>query len=291
MVTRVCFFVLIIHVFCSVSQCQLLNDSFEIPDPNRATAWFMPPRHWEWSNTPNNLNYVGQHKRYVPQPEEGQAVAWSIPEPVEGTYFVLLSTGDAEGLRSSFKTEYSSIEQPISVCPGDMLSGYYFFGTCDYMPYNDTGTVKLTPIDPNDGLRPIVLVSESVASLGNYQSTDGWQYFRIQFNADSCGDYILHCEVRDYMDRVFKSYLALDNFRICRGIPSRADLNLDCLTDYHDFDILSQGWLADCSDPNVLSDPNIPCHILIPDPNIPDKVIQIDSLLPLSEHWLEQYDR
>ncbi len=276
--------------FCAASQEQLLNPGFEIADPSRATFWFTPPLNWDWCNTPNNMNYVGLHTSFVPQPEQGQVVTWSIPESVEGQYFVLLSTGDAEGLRSSFKTERSSIEQIITFMPGDIISGHYYFGTCDYMPYDDTGSIKLIPVDHNDGLYSIVLASESVSGLGNYQSTDGWQYFRHQFNESTSGDYLLYCEVRDHLDRVFKSYLALDNFRICRGIPMLADLNFDCVVDYYDLNILSQAWLADCSDPNVISDPNIPCHLVIPDPNMPNKTIDIDHLLPFSENWLENYD-
>lgn len=290
MVMRALIVLCIACPFCAASEGELVNGGFEIPDPNRATAWFTPPRHWLWYDTPANLNYVGLHTEFVPNPEPFRPVAWSIPGPVEGDFFVLLSTGDAEGPGTYLKTLYSSIEQVISICPGDILYGYYFFGTTDYMNFNDTGLIMLDPVDPNDGHSPVILAEISVQAVGNYGATDGWQFFRYKFNTEICGDYILYCEVRDIHDRQFKSYLALDGFRICRGIPPLADLNFDCVIDYRDFEILSRAWLADCSDPNVITDPNIPCHLLIPDPNIPHQVIDLDFVLPVSENWLEQYD-
>ncbi|HDS83733.1 MAG TPA: hypothetical protein ENN97_00825 [Phycisphaerales bacterium] len=287
---RALFVALLSVSFCAVSEGQLLNSSFEIPDPNRATPWFTPPMYWQWDDTPGNLNYVGLHRQFTPRPEQRQPVYWSIPSPVEGDYFVVLSTGDAQGMDSAGKTLYSRIEQLISICPGDMISGYYFFGTCDYLPYDDTGRILLEPVDPNDGLRPVILAEISTEDVGNYGSTHGWQYFHHRFDGPQCGQYVLSCEVRDYLDKIYKSYLALDNFRLCRNVPKFGDFNTDCAIDYHDFDIMAQAWLADCNDPNVVADPNIPCELLITDPNHIDGFITIDHLMLLSEHWLERFD-
>jgi hypothetical protein len=282
MVSRTLCILLLLCLFCAVSQGQLLNGGFEIPDPNRATPWFTPPLDWDI------FNYAGLHSEFIPQPEYGQTVSWTIPAAYEGQYFLLLSTGDAEGPGSDPMITYSSIEQAITVCPGNVLYGSYFFGTCDYRPYNDTGTIKLIPVDPNDGLRPILLVSVSVDELGNFQSTDGWQQFSYTFTNETCGPYYLYCEVRDVLDTQYQSYLALDQFRICQSVPAYGDLNSDCGVDYEDLSILGRGWLADCNDPNVISDPNIPCNILIPDPNHLGNIIGIEHLMLMSENWLEQ---
>lgn len=253
-------------LLCAVSQGQLLNGGFEIPDEERPNEYYdpplYPPLHWDFYDTAYNLNYVALHSEFIPQPEQGQVVRWFIPAPVEGEHFVLLSTGDSKGFRSESATEYSSIEQFITVNPGDVLSGYYFFGTCDYVPFNDTGLIKLLPADPNSGRDEIQLVKVSVSDpeLGNYQATEGWQFFQYRFDENTNGEYLLYCEVRDIRDRIYKSYLALDGFRLCRNVPMYGDYNYDCVIDYHDVNILSRVWLADCNDPNVIADPNIPCE-------------------------------
>ena len=282
MVLRALCILLLTCSFCAVAQGQLLNGGFEIPDPNRATQWFTPPLHWD------SFNFAGIRSEYIPEPEYGQVVTWTIPAPYEGHSFLLLSTGDVEGPGSDPLTVFSSLEQAITVCPGNVLYGSYFFGTCDYRPYNDTGLIKLIPVDPNDGLRPILLVSISVDDLGNFQSTDGWQHFSYMFSDANCGQYYIYCEVRDILDSRYQSYLALDNFRICQGAPAYGDLNSDCDVDYDDLAILGRSWLADCNDPNVIADPNIPCQLLIPDPNTLGNIIEIEHLMLLSENWLEQ---
>ena len=278
---------------CAASRGQPYNGDFEIPDESRPNTYYdpnvYPPLGWDWQDTDNNKNYVGLHTDFVPQPEQGQTIAWVIPAPASGERFVLLSTGDSEGPGSEGLTEYSRIEQIIKVCPGDTLYGSYFFGTCDYSPYNDTGTVKASPVDPNSGLRPILLAFSSVETLGNFKSTDGWQHFQYTFSGETCGDYVLSCEIRDVLDRQYKSYLALDNFRICRAAPGFGDLNHDCGIDYLDLAILSQAWLADCNDPNVLNDPNIPCSLVIQDPNLYDNFINEAQLIQMSENWLEWF--
>lgn len=287
--------VFVVCLCCAATQGQLLNGNFLTPDYGRPNEWYSPPvyppLHWDFYNSTNNLNYVGLHSAFIPQPEQTQTITWFIPGPVEGPFFVLLSTGDAQGIRSESLTEYSSIEQLITVQPGDVLSGYYFFGTCDYIPFDDTGLIELYPDDPNDGRSTITLASLSVTTLGNYQATDGWQRFQYQFGDNEQGQYLLYCEVRDVRDRIYKSYLALDNFRLCRGPMLEGDYTLDCKVDFDDFDLLTQGWLADCNDPNTVSDPNIPCHALFPDPNSLNNLILLEYLLPISENWLLNLNR
>ena len=274
---------------CTVAQGNPANGSFEIPDPNRATEWFTPPLNWDWDNTPNNLNYANLVQNFT-SPQG----CWTIPaptHPTHGNFFVLLSTGDAEGPRSDGKTEYSSIEQIITVCPGDTFYGDYFFGTCDYGSFCDTGIIQLFLVDPIEGEpNTITIVSESVATVGD-RGYKGWEDFHYTFDIEECREYLLYCEVRDVGDRFYNSYLALDNFRICRADPNNADINNDCRVDLLDLSLLSKGWLVDCGISGNWDDPNLPCQLLTVDPNTlsepVENIIDMEYLLPVTESWLE----
>ena len=273
----------------SIGLCQIQNGDFELADPNRATEWFTPPKYWEFEN------YAGLHSEFVPQPEHNQTVDWSIPNPSEGEFFLLLSTGDVQGPGSDNSIERSSAQNVLHAVSGQTLVGSYFFGTCDYYPYEDYASITLEAQDPNDGLRPISLVEIDVGDVGDHQATDGWQTFYHTFNEAQTGQYIIRCEVNDKTDAGYKSYLAIDGLFICEFVPVFGDLNNDCGVDFSDFSIFADSWMShDPNDP-ALNDPNIIC-----DPN--DYVfdtwnplcnfeenfsIDPNDLVLLMEHWLE----
>jgi hypothetical protein len=261
-------------VFASIK-----NGRFEIADPNGATPYFTPPLHW------TTENFAGLKSNFIPKPEYGQAVTWTIDYPFQGDFFCLLSTGDILGPGSDSMVTRSSIQQQIGAESGDTLMGFYYFGTCDYMPYNDTANIKLTPVDPNDGLRDILLATISVADVGNYNSTEQWLSFTYTFTSQTQGQYILSCEVIDIRDTKYKSYLAVDNFRICYDIPLYGDINFDCGVDLKDLNIFSHLWLSDCNDPNTY-DPNFVCSTA--DFNC-NSIIDPNDLILMSNHWLESY--
>jgi len=268
----------------SVGFCQIQNGRFEVPDPDRATDWFTPPKYWEFENYANLLS------EFTPEPEQGQIVSWSIPSPFEGQYFMLLSTGDIAGPGSDSSTIRSSAWQTLYATSGETLIGAYFFGTCDYLPYDDFASITLEAADPNDELRPITLVEISVLDVGSYSSTDGWQPFQHTFDSSQTGEYIIRCEVNDKTDTRFKSYLAVDGLRICQAIPAYGDLNRDCGVDLQDFSIFTSAWLADCQsveDPgSPLYDPNIPCSLADMDGS---GIVDPNDLILMSEHWLEKF--
>jgi hypothetical protein len=255
------------------------NGGFEFADPNQPNPHCIFPRDWTVEN------YASLHTHFVPSPEWGQVVNWKIHGPVEGTRFCLLSTGDLYGPGSDTQITQSSMSQKISFANGDILMGSYFFGTCDYRPYDDTATILLSPVDPNDGLRNILIESISVEDVGNYGATIGWMPFSFTFTPETAGCYKLYFEVKDVTDNKYKSYLAIDNLRICNGIPLYGDINQDCGVDLQDVAYFSNLWLADCNDPNTY-DPNYICRNADFDGNM---IIDPNDLVLMSEHWLENY--
>lgn len=266
-------------LFQAAVWASIQNARFEIPDPNQATPYFTPPLSWDIEN------YAGLHSHFTPEPEYGQDVQWTLENPVEGNSFCLLSTGDITGPGSDSQITRSSIRQEITLFEGDVLIGFYYFGTCDYSPYNDTAYIKLSPLDPNDGLRDILLASISVADVGNYSSTEEWLRFSQSFDANTAGNYILSCEVLDVRDTKYKTYLAIDNFRVCSGVPEYGDINFDCTVDLNDYNIFSSLWLSDCNDPNTF-DPNFICTDADFNRNW---VVEPNDLILMCEHWLENY--
>lgn len=276
MVIRGCIFWVLIQAAVLGS---IQNGGFEEAEPNQPSPYFIVPLNWEVEN------YAGLHSSFVPSPEWGQIIHWQIECPSEGNRFCLLSTGDVRGPGSDNDITRSSMSQSAYFAAGDILMGSYFFGTCDYVPYNDTAAIVLTPVDPNSGLRSLLLETISVSDVGDYSSTDGWVPFAFTFNTKTAGEYVLTCEVTDISDRKYKSYFAIDNLRVCYGSPLYGDINQDCGVDLLDFAEFSNVWLSDCTDPNTY-DPNYICENADFDCST---IIDPNDLILMSEHWLENY--
>lgn len=287
----------------------ILNASFEIPDPN-VSDWFIPPIHWERVYASDNKLkdcYAGLHSEFVPSPEHDNEVDWYISAPFHKSRFVVLSTGDL-GSRSDTEVTKATITQTVTFTGGQRISGAYFFGTCDYLQYNDFGKIYLQPVDPNNGLpSEIVLAYMDVKGVGDFQSTEGWLPFQYDFTEQTAGDYNLICTVEDVQDKIYKSYLAVDGFKLCTPLYEFGDINMDCSIDLVDLFILSNAWMSECPDPNAVdNDPNtiptspwppdyIPNPNYVPDPNCPCEMADInknwwvdpDDLNTLTSHWLE----
>ncbi|MHC4963108.1 MAG: hypothetical protein ACYTGA_13465 [Planctomycetota bacterium] len=290
------------------------NGLFECGDSNLTQYGFTPPIFWE--RTPHPLspnqndcyaalyptdpNLLHPYIPFVPNPEKGQPITWTIPAPIDGQRFVILSTGDLQGVNDN-QISGSIISQKISLSVGDTILGSYFFGTCDYYNFNDHGEIYLEflgdpnakhiivdPSDPNDMC--------ATGWVDDYGSTEGWKTFEYTIKAGMAGSYKICCKVEDGgSDNVYKSYFAINGMRICRGGQSDADLDHDCDVDLLDYSILSRAWLvADCSeiiDPNsVLYDPDIPCEDADIDDSrfVGDPDIWVDSndLMIMSSEWL-----
>ena len=288
---------------------QILNGNFETADPN-SPAYFIAPFHWRRIPIPATLTdcYAGLIYRssepnvpsFVPQTGIPYVtVDWTISEPYEGNSFVLLSTGDLDFLYDDREIGGSSISQDILLSGGDTLIGAYFFGTCDYCNrppnYNDYGEIYLKPSDPVNYpqlpekiqlVDPEVLAAKcSVLGVGNFGSS-GWMTFEYTVEPNVAGPYTLFCSVQDGgSDRIYKSYFAIDNLRICHSDLGRslADLNYDCDVNLKDFSILSHVWLADCNEVSPFYDPNIPCQGADIDHN---GYVDPNDLIRMSQDWL-----
>lgn len=132
--------------------------------------------------------------------------------------------------------------------------------------------------------------------IPRFESTGDWVPFEYSVEPNQVGPYYLRCEVVDFQDSAYNSYLAIDGLRICKGGRSTADLNNDCDVNLQDYSILSEAWLAFCPD-SPFYDPNSydPNDYPTPtDPNIPCQLADFDNswfvdsndLVFMSDQWL-----
>ncbi len=180
-----------------------LGDGFDIP-----SGWHVE-------------NYCAVISNFLPDAYPGDKSAWQIDTNAEltayeGSKFALISNGDSS-------VSYGRMSQQITVHAGDIITGAYFFGTCDYVPWDDYAEIRLVAAD-SSGLENIILVHISVADVSNYGSTDGWVTFQSEaFTYLNCGTYTLECSVNDTADYQLESYFAIDALHI---IPEPASVML-----------------------------------------------------------------
>jgi hypothetical protein len=228
-------------------EAEIYNGSFEYADPNNSSG-YSPPTGW------NSFNYTNVVNRLDIELISGDSQNWNPNivenglEPVDGDHLVLLSTGDVR----PDEVNMAKLTQNIRVRPGEQISGVYFFGTCDYLPWDDYAEIILIA-DPNTMSEPndIILAKTSISILGegDYASMGGWEHFEYTFPEQKAGKYELVLSVYDEGDLILNSYLAVDNIRLCKS-PREGDINSDCEVDLSDFCFLASDWLKDCSDPN-----------------------------------------
>ncbi|MDD5457894.1 MAG: hypothetical protein PHF37_00655 [Phycisphaerae bacterium] len=245
-----------ILLLATAAMGQVLNGSFE--DFNDVT--FMPT---DW----NSVNVVFVVSTFTSDPQRQRQ--WLVNEvnAVDGQYFVMLGTAEG-GYQESY------VYQTITITSGQELSFFYFFGTYDYMPYNDWASIRLTDIN-----NPAIVIKElfyiDVNNVNSYGSTDGWRYFSHVFTEDEEGTYNLELFVSDCYDSVFESFFAVDGLQICLT-EQVGNLNDDCTVDFADFGILSSYWQQECYEPNCPAD--------IADPN--DDFVDSQDLQVLTTYWL-----
>jgi hypothetical protein len=285
---------------------QILNRSFELAapvEPNGPPVYFTSPLYW------NCENYAEiRSGSFDPNNDKTN---WTIPGPYEGDYYLLLSTGGF-GPYEDIDIARSTVCQRIYLPARTLIQGVYFFGTCDWKPFSDTGAIELIPHnDPNDPNAPylwnsIPLVQCSVDKVGNYGSTEDWQAFSYLISPEEEGYYDLTLSVQDGKDNTVESYLAVDDLRICGPGVLLGDLCPDCRVDLQDLSLFSKEWLEICptidpnvppdpNDPNIPSDPNVPVDPNnIIDPNClciyadftRDKKVDVNDLDLFQKNWL-----
>lgn len=254
------------------------NGRFELFDYND-TIDINTPTGWQYEN------YTDVVGHFIPHPEPGETTNWRINLqtgllPFEGEHFLVLSTGDMPE-----QVAYAKVWQSITVGAGDKLTGVYFFGTCDYKPYNDFAYIKLIPPRNDPNLSEVNIVQISIQDLGDFSSMSGWERFEKTFDVNQAGTYDLTILVSDYGDAIWDTYFAVDGIVLCHNPPPAGDLSCDCTVNFEDFALLAVDWLCDCNNPNVYNDPNSNCLLgtdLTGDGPVDTKDLQI-----MSEYWLE----
>ena len=254
-------------LFASLATADVLNGDFEEYDVG---VDFNTPADW------NALNYAAVVEKFFPNPEDGRT-KWKNDidvnglDPYEGNSFVVLSTGDIEP-----DPWYAQITQEIQVNPEETLYGMYFFGTCDYIDYDDYAEIILEP-DSNDPNFNVLRIS--VQDVGDYSSTPGWVPFSSEPNEIAAGNYTLKISVNDVGDPVFpiyKSYFAVDGLKLCVR-PDGGDINNDCKVNFKDLSLLGSYWLEDCNDPDW-------CQGADTDQS---GVVDMNDLSEITDYWLD----
>lgn len=255
------------------------NGLFEFNEPNLPECELVFPEFWDQEPLPESLTYsyaslVFRSEDpnipcFEPQPEQTNNIGkvhWSIPCPYEGSSFALLSTGDHPVLEDQYVTG-SSLSQQVYLSEGDTILGAYFYGTCDYPNYDDHGEIGLISIEDPNITHTIVDPDDpndlcATLWVGAYGSTGKWMTFEYTLEEGMAGNYKINCKVEDgsqgegQEDTIYKSYLAVDNLRICRGDRLISDIDYDCDVDLIDYSILSEAWLSFCPGSDFFNDPN-----------------------------------
>jgi hypothetical protein len=112
-----------------------------------------------------------------------------------GTYFGLVRSPGCPG---------QHLEQTFTAGVGDVLSGWAFFRTGDYLPYDDDGDVRIAVTQSGDST---VLFSSSVSEVGGSGATP-WKSFSFLIPAD--GEYVLAVRVDNAVDCGEESAVGID---------------------------------------------------------------------------------
>jgi hypothetical protein len=270
--------VLFLALLCNVVCADPNNGSFEVFDLNETTT-YLDPCDWVTENT------VTVSEGFDPQFYMGSKENWKIKtnqifHAFKKDNLLVLSTGDDS-------LEYARATQKVKIHSGDTLKGAYFFGACDYQPYNDWGVIKLVPLD-DQGLSEITVTYVDISMLGNYGSFDRWKKFEYTFTEQEAGDYNLVLFVSDRTDMRLESYLLVDGLTICRYNPDiiqpdDADINCDCTVNMEDFKWLANDWGYHYADANTY-DPTINCVFETDLDN--SGYVDYNDIQIMSDNWL-----
>jgi hypothetical protein len=119
--------------------------------------------------------------------------------PVDGCFFALLKT-DGPGA-------FNSVEQNFYANAGDTISGWAFFRTNDYLPFNDKCDVRIL----SGSAVLSTPFSASVSTVGNYGKTP-WTNWKYTFTA--AGLYTVKAEITNGIDSAVDSFMGLDAIQL-----------------------------------------------------------------------------
>jgi hypothetical protein len=115
--------------------------------------------------------------------------------PQDGNYFGLLKT-DGAGSETL-------ISQSFYATAGETISGWAFFDTGDYLPFNDYAEVRIL----SDGALLGTVFYADVAMVGDFGQTP-WTYW--EYVAPSDGIYTVQAAIANSLDSIYDSYMGLD---------------------------------------------------------------------------------
>lgn len=171
-----------------------------------------------------------------------------------GTYFGIVESSGCSDQR---------LTQTFTATAGDTLSGWAFFKTNDYLPYDDNGDVKV--VVTATGSQAVVF-SSSVSQVGNYGGTP-WRGF--SHTIPSTGSYSLQVRVDNVGDCGVESAVGLDMVEAPPDTDGDGVLNAadNCPADANpgqaDNDADGQGDVCDADDDNdSVSDSADNCDIV-----------------------------
>ncbi|WP_077539923.1 hypothetical protein [Sedimentisphaera cyanobacteriorum] len=206
-----------------MSGADILNGSFEIFDENDPNLF---EQSWETTNSVRCVSSFGTADVSFEYSQASQ-VEWDLDpaQAVHGDYFAVLSTGDTGS--DDGDSIMAEIRQKITFQPGEVIGGVYYFATADYYGWNDYAKITLNPAsrERETDLSTIEIEFENgktemdVETVGDFRSMENWSTFEYEFTEQTAGEYYLTCGVYDRNDRIYKSYLMLDNFYA--GLPQR----------------------------------------------------------------------
>src|SRR5215207_494514 len=139
-----------------------------------------------------------------------QLECWTIytMSPQEGSYFALLTPGTV--------SEDTRISQPFEASNGDKVSGWAFFQTGDYPPYDDLGKVVITS---DSGTTVATPFEQSVSSVGDYKNS-GWKYWEYTFSGlTGTGSFQIEARIHNTGDSSGTSVLGLDDVKTSKADP------------------------------------------------------------------------
>jgi hypothetical protein len=130
---------------------------------------------------------------------------WTIytMTPQEGSYFALLRPGNP--------SVDTMISQPFEASNGDKVSGWAFFQTGDYQPYDDKAQVVITNRD--SGTRVATPFEQSVSSVGDFRNSE-WKYWEYTFSGlTGAGQFHIEARIHNTGDNSGTSVIGLDDVK------------------------------------------------------------------------------
>jgi hypothetical protein len=265
---------------------QIYNQNFEIVDPCSPRGKYYP-LNWSAQYSVEVTDIFLPSLTYESYQKWDPNILENGLSPCDGNSLAVLSSVDGQ-------PDYAQITQVVNFEPNDMFHGRYFFGTDDYVPWNDFAYIRLEPNEWQGETFELVYID--VETVDSRYHTDGWQTFKFLFDEQTQGEYKIICYVEDYYDTVLESYLVLDNFGICKD-ATLSDINLDCEVNYKDYAYLTRDWGCDFSDPNYPPDPNY-CQYEVDGEEIifelpadlnKDDIVDFEDLKIFSDDWLKNF--